>query len=346
MKNPIFYEKAQVNKRIYAYLLDILSFALSSVVIFFIVLYSIFVPCFDYNKNKETINEYNIQYNLNYGYGEKYTKYEEAIKKIYFVDFKDEIVRDFNVGGKNLTIEHIYNFNVLMLPTYPTTSDYSGNGLFKYETNSDGSYNVDKIATRIEGSGKTYEKNLSDLFYQTYSRLPEILKIYNKEYKEANRMNLIYERNSRIVALVISAFILFYILPLINKNGSTIFEKLFKIGYVNNKDKYKIKFYKVLLRPIVSLIIPFIGAIWFTKYSIILLCIAPIFINFLFMVFNKRNADIPSLILSLNAVDLENTIIFKNENDEENYILEHNKEEDFSKKLEVINAISEDNKNL
>ena len=339
MNNSVLLEKANLGKRLLAYGLDILSTLISTIILYFIVLYSIFSGM-GYISNSHKINEYNVQYNLDYRFGEGYKTYKEVIDKFYFEYFKDDILNDFNVGDKKISIEHIYNVVILNLPENPT-HEINSNGLYEYQSNPDGSYNVDVIAKQINGNGPYFEKNLEDLFYYKYTKLPALLRKYTPDYDKCFRDNSLYEDISRVIALSTSVIVFYIVIPFINKKSSTLSEKYVKIGYANNKDCLAISNYKVFLRPVIYYTLPIIGVYFFTAYSIVCLSILPFFINLIVMLLNHENKDMYEIFTKVTACDLETSNIFESEIEKNEFMKsEQIEDENYLNRLKEVTQIN------
>ena len=318
MNKEVLIEKPSMGSRFLSYFLDIVVTMLSSVILYFAVLYGVFGLGLNYISNNNLISETREEYNLNIPYDTDYKPYEKVIKEIYFDDFAKEIQHDFNKDGSNYSIEYIYNVLVLNLPEEPNANTYS-NGLFKYKQNEDGSFNLNEIGVIENGSGEYFERNLADLFYGTYTDLPNLIRKYDESFDNALYENGLYEMISRVTSLAISVIVFYVVIPLLDKNGSTIFENKFKIGYVNNRNYLQIKKWKVPLRALIYFILPLIGMIFYNNYTLVILIIFPIFLNPAAILLNKRNADFYELICSAKACDLVASEIFKTEDELKNF---------------------------
>lgn len=332
MNKELLIEKPSMGTRFSAYFLDLGATILGTIALYFIILYTVFATGFNYIGNSKYINQIYDEYNLNIGYDTNYEPYEKVLQEIYFEDFKDEIVNDYKEEGKNYSIEYIYNVVVLNLPEKPTVDTYS-NSLYRYVQNPDGSYNVNVLGVKEEGSGEYYERSMADLFYTSYTNLPNLLRVYLPDFDKAFVDNANYEAISRAVALVISVSVFYILMPFINKNGSTIFEKINKIGYVNKKNYLEIKKWKIPLRPLILFLIPLIGLIFYNNYTLVILIILPLFINPLAILLSKKNYDFFEMICFVKACDLESSNIFKTQEELD----------EFTKKVEIENKDFLDN---
>ena len=120
----------------------------------------------------------------------------------------------------------------------------------------------------------------------------------------------------KTIFIKLNIFVVFYVVfPLIFKNGSTLFEHIYKIGFVESKDGYRLKTYKVILRAVIYFVMPIIGVYFFTKYSIILLAVLPIFVNILVMMFSQEKRDIAEHFLGIESCDLISSDILTSNNE-------------------------------
>lgn len=308
------------NLKLWSFLADVLSVTIASIALFYIVFYAIVIPFSPYNENETTYRNKMEEYGLTLGDDEDYHTYEEAIQHFYFDYFPQEIVDDYSVRYNipSLTIAHIYNINVLYLPVTPTVDNY-GNDYFEYVQNEDGTFNVDVVAKQVEGSGPNYERNITDIFYNTYSNLPSMLSSYDSIFHHALYDNAFYSGITRVSVFAGSLMIFYIIIPLTNKYGSTLFEKIFKIAHINNKTGFIAPKYKIVLRPIIYFIIPTVGVYFFSLYAMVIFAITPIFISLVMMLFSKTNRDLVERILVLDTAQIDQSLLFKNQAEENVY---------------------------
>lgn len=326
MNKNVRIEKGYIKNRVVAYLFDICISAITYLLLELIILNAVFVPFFNFNNNKDEIALTLKEYNLDYSDDLDYTEYESVIQDFYFVKFTNEIIEDYKIKYKETyTIEHIYNVLVLGLSTSPTLDSYS-TSLYKYEIDEDGNFLVDKIGTRIEGSGSNYEKNLRDLFLTTYNKLSDYLRSYLPSFNKIYSENQLYLLINRSISITLSFIIFYLIIPLTNKYGSTLFERIFDIAHINIKNGYLVKKYKIILKSLINYIIPIIGIILGTTYSIVILTIGFLFLNFLDIVVSKNNLDLGEMILRIETASIKESLLFKDKNEENNYIEEHKSE--------------------
>ena len=319
MEKNIRVQDGLLNHRLFSFILDLISVFVSTLAIYFLVLYTVFSVGFNYIEKNDRVLEIENEYVLNLEEELNYTEYEKVLKDFYFNKFPEEIKKEFNTIHKtDYTITHIYNIVVLRLTNTPTYESYKTD-YYSYVQSADGSFNPDVLATHIEGSGKVYEKNMSDLFYSSYNDLKQMLKAYNDEYLFLTLDVFNYKSASRMIAFSISLLVFYIIIPLSNKYGSTLGEKYYKLGHVNKKDGYLVKKHKIIIRPIIYFLLPFIAVALGTKNAIIIVLMGYLFINFLLLIFSKDNFDIADRILSMNTCSIEESLLFKNVDEEIEY---------------------------
>lgn len=319
MNKNIRVQEAQINHKLFAFLTDLLILLVSSLALYFIILYGIFATNFNYIDNKDRIVEIENSYNLNLEEGLDYTKYEEVLLDFYFNKYPNEIKEQFNTYyNKDYTITHVYNIVVLRLNNTPTYESYQ-NGYFAYVQDSSGNFNPDILAIKTEGSGKTYERNMRDIFYNSYTNLKDLLELNNEEYRNLVIKDFNSKAISRSVSFAISLLVFYFIIPLTNKYKATLGEKSYKLAHVNNKDGYLIKNNKAIIRPFIYYLIPFIAIVIGSKNSIIIVLLGYLFINFLLLIFSKNNLDFGDRILNMTTCSIEESLLFKNEKEEVEY---------------------------
>lgn len=336
--------RAPFTKKALAFALDLVALFTLTVGFYFSIVYGVFATGFGYSSNKTYIDNLEISHNYRLGEGEDYKEYEKVIKYFYFDEYTEDILKDINKSGTVHSITYIYNVNVLELPTSPTATKNSSD-FYKYKVDSEGNYLVDELGERIAGSGTNYDKNISDFFYTTYNDIPYLARTYNAEYKRAFDNNNTYESISRFSGFVLSYLILFILLPLILKNGSTIFQKVFDIGYVNYRDGFSIKKYKLIFRPFIYFLIPTFGLYFFNIYTIVLLVVAPLFINFVAMVLSSEKRDLFDLICKTDTCTISESLIYKDEN--EALEKENNENKEYTDKsfVETLTKIANNTQN-
>lgn len=339
-------QHVEPNKRILAYILDIVSVALLTLIFYFASFNLLFKPIFHYDSYNNTRKQVLETYSITLTNKDDYSKYESVIKDFYFVYYPEEIKDNFNTAyNKNFSITHIYSIKVLNLVEDPNDgSSTAYNDYFAYYQNEDGTYDTEQIGyERNHVETKNYYRYMKEIFKTSYDQLPSYLSIFNKEYQEAVLHIKYSEFSSRISSFLLSIIILYIALPFILKDKVTIFEKVFNIVYINKKDGYYAKVYKVLLRPLIYFILPLVGIIFFSLPSFVILGIGPLFINALLIIFSSLNNDLYNRILQVIAVNKKESIIFKNRKEEEIYELEHPTYVDdpsFLESLESISSIS------
>ena len=348
MKKTLRVEGANPGRCLLAGLLDILSLVTASVALTFVVLYGFFNPIGGYQRNKAEATNIEDSYSLNLAYSDTYEQYETATKNFYLVSFPDEMV-DFyaKTYGSRYSATHVYNILVLNLPVQPTAESYS-TSLYAYVQNEDGSFNPDVLAVKVSGNeGRTYEKNMHDLFKTAYDELKKYLQTFDDHYASLIYQTYADECYSRAIAMVISIAIFYWVIPFTNKERSTLFEKILSIGLVNYRNGYIASTYKVWLRPVLYYLLPFIGCVFWNAYSVLTLCGLPLLVNLLLLIFRKENRDLTELILSLERISVPDSLLYKNDKEAKAAMEEMErteKEDDFTKALENVDLTAEDEK--
>ena len=319
MNKNIRVQEAAINDRLFSMLLDFCLVFASTVILYFVILYSVFATGFDYSNHKSKMHDIENSYNLNLEKGLDYTEYEKVLKTFYFVSFPNEIEKDFNEYYEtDYSITHIYNISVLALNKEPTLEVYK-NDLYSYVQEENGKFNPNILAIQLEGSGDRYKKNLHDLFYTSYNDLKDQLQIYNDEYNDLVLSVGKSEALSRAIAFLLSLIVFYLIIPLTNKYGSTLFEKIYKLAHINSKNGYLAKKYKIVLRPFIYFTIPFFAVFNGSKNSLIIILIGYFFINILLLVFSKENKDFSNRLLKISTCSINESLLFKNEKEEQDF---------------------------
>lgn len=319
MKQTSRVSLAQTNHKLFAFVLDSITLFVSTFVLYFVVLYGLFATCFHYVDHQNEIKNIEIQYRLDLDDSHSYDEYEAVLQDFYFNKYPDEIKKIYNDYYKaDYSIIHIYNINVLNLPTVAKYNEYKTD-YYQYVQNDDGTFNVDVLAIKTEGSGKVYEKNMHDLFYNSYIELYGLLRLFHGTYNELISTNDTYTLISRIIAFIISFIILFVVIPLLNKYGCTLFEKIYKITMVKKKNGYLPKKGILILKSLVTYLIPFFGVIIGSRNSLIIFAIGYLLINFLMIVLSKDNKDIAEKLLRIYMVSIDESLLFKNSKEEKEY---------------------------
>lgn len=320
MDKSVRIQQGMLGHRLAAFLLDLSTIVVSTLVLYLIILYAVFATCFNYVGNQNRIKEIEEHYVLNLASGLDYKEYEIVLQNFYFNEYKDEIVSNFKeIYDKEYTITHIYNCVVLRLNMEPTYENYKTE-YFKYIQKDDGSFDVDSLALKIDGSGDVYKKNMHDIFYNAYVDLKTLLKEYNEEYEILILDNFSYETWSRTIAFIISACLIYVFVPLKNKEGASLFEKIFKLGNVDSKTGYLLTKKKIILRPVVYYLIPLFAIMVGSNYSIIIFGIGYIFINLLMLLFSNDNADLANKLIKIESVSIEESLLFENSEDEKAFM--------------------------
>lgn len=335
-------QQGLLNHRLSAGILDLLSLFLTSILLYIIIINTVF-NLLGYNDKNIRINDIEDEFNLTLSDREDYVTYEAVIKNIYFNIYSEEIIKQYkDVYGKDYSITHIYNIVILRLPAEPTFDNYKTD-FFQYNQKEDGTIDVDSIALKIEGKGSNYERGINSLFNSEYKKMKKVVEEFNSEYFELKATKYAYECYARVIAFVLSFAFLFVVIPFKDEYSRTYFMKKFDLAYVNSKNGYTISKFKVLFRNIISVIVPFVGYVIYNKYSIIILILGYLLLDYLLLLFSKNNMNIADGLLKIETCKLSESLIFENVDDENNYLQSEEgkkvSDESFVKKLEETEEI-------
>lgn len=350
MNKSIRIQRALINHRLIANLLNLLIFFLSVIALYFLVLYIFFGLCGNYNTTNNKISEIEASYSLNLNSDATYQDYEEVVKDFYFNRFKEEICNYYYESyGKSYSITKIYNISVLGLPSEPTHDNYKTN-YYQYIQNSDGSFNTEAVGIMVEGYGDFYERNLLDLFVYKYNSLFSLLEEFDTTYYQLKVEKNALEMYSRIIAFLVAFITMYIVLPLLNKYYQVGFEMKLSLASVNKRNGYLIPKYKYILKNIIMMIIPFIGILLANKYSIIILTIGYLFLDIMIMMLSKNNTSIEEALLQIEVCSVKESLIFKNKLEEDEYISSEEFKKindiDYLEKLKAVDEIEFNDKKI
>ena len=333
--------------RIISGLLDLFILFVTAIALSYLLLYTVF-SVFGYNDKKDRIKSIETEYGIVLSEGLEYTEYEKTIQNIYFNKYSNEIIKMYkDLYGDEYSIIHIYNIVILRLPEKPTFENYKTD-YYQYTQNDDGSFAVDTLGVKVEGNGDYYERNLQSLFYNGYKKMSSLLEEFHSEYYSLITATYHQECYSRIISFLISFVVYFIIIPLRNK-ARTLFLNKYDLIFVNYKNGYYISKSKIVCRNIICLLLPFIGFIFMTKYSIIILTIGYILLDYLLLIFSDGNLNISDKLLRIETCCYSKSLIFENKEDEDAFLASEKGKEvldaDFLEKLssaEELNVNTED----
>jgi hypothetical protein len=150
--------------------------------------------------------------------------------------------------------------------------------------------------------------------------MSKLVEGFNQEYFDLNTATYNHECYARLIGFIISFVVFFVIIPLKVNECQTLMMKKFDLAYVNFKNGYYLKKYKVVLRYVISLLLPLIGFVLATKYSIVILILGYILIDYLLMLFSKDNLNISDSILRIETCKLSESLLFADIKDEKAYL--------------------------
>lgn len=349
MKKSVRIQEGLLNHRLSSYLLDFFVLFLGTFILYLVIINTLFNFGFNYYGLKNEIKEYEQFYNLNLEEGLDYELYEEVVQDIYLKHFSKEIEDEYKrLYNEDFSATHIYNIVILKLPVNPTFDNYKTD-LYQYAQKSDGTFDPDTIGKKIEGSGINYERNMESLFYSAYQKMPKVVESYVSEYFDLNNQVYNYESYSRMIGFIIVFVVWFLIIPLCNDQCATLFDKKFNLGHVNLKNGYYVKKYKMVIRNVLMVSIPFIGISILNKYSVVILVIGFILLECLLMLFSKERLGIVDKILRIETCSVSESLLFFNKKEEDEFLASEEgskiNDVDFMNRLEqaeTINIVSYD----
>lgn len=312
-------QHALLNHRAFASILDILTLIVTSILVQFVLLYTVFA-IFGYSSMNKEIKEIEAKYGLNLKSNEEYQVYEKVIQNIYFNEFSDEIRKEYkSLYGDDFTITHIYNIVVLRLPVNPTYDNFKTD-YFQYTQKADGSFDVNTIGTMVEGNGGYYERNLQSLFYSGYKRMDDIVEGYDENYFNLNSKTYSFELYARAIAYIVCFIVLFVVIPFRSREYTTLWTKKFDLAFVDSKNGYFLRKSKLVIRYVLTFILPFVGFVFATKYSIIILFIGYVLIDHLSLLFSNQNNGIADRLLKIETCKLSESLLFVDEEAEKKFL--------------------------
>lgn len=131
--------------------------------------------------------------------------------------------------------------------------------------------------------------------------------------------------------LFVSEILVFFVLPLIFKNGQTLGKKLMRLGLVNSKG-LKVANWAVFAR--------FIIGIYAVESIISVLTFSPVplLLSFLIALFTKKKTALHDLIAGTRVIDIDKTIIFETFEEKSAAIEEYEKTKKKEEELKLISA--------
>lgn len=323
MSQSIRVETAQKNKRLIAYFIDFAIIAVGTVGFFFLLLYLIIGPMFNYKAHCNNVYETREKYHLNLGKAEYYTRYIEGFQS-YFEDetLTDKIVEyaqrfypEFKPLESKTNIEkarYAYNVLILDLPVTITQSDFKTDYyIYPFIPGSMSEYDLYSYGVMYKDLNEKVKANLRDFFSWKLETVNDMLIFTNPDYKESLMYKANVELSSRVISIGLSVIVFYIVIPSILKNGVTIGSKIAKVGFVNNKNGYKMGWYKNIFRALALYALPIFGFGLFDRYGTIIFIIFPLFISILMMLFKESGRDLADVCSRTMSVDLETSVLFK-----------------------------------
>lgn len=354
MKNTLKIEQTNQVKKILILFLDLIVTSIIGVLLFFITFYPIYCNYSPYIEANDYIaeqrDEYNLDeelnYDLSYSHYENYIKrmYEEHFEEIlnyYYPDF-DINDEEHNYGFKSDSVQYLYNITILGLPVEPKIENFtSDDGYFRYQINVEGEAILDEYGIGVTDLSDIEKKLQLEKIYGKYEILDSLFNAFDENYIIDTNYISYMNSVSYTVSGAVAYFLYFMIIPLFFKNGETLVSYFFKVGLVN-KNGFKIKKYKILLRPLIFLPFVCFGLYFVNLYTVIILLIAPFALDMLFMLISRENQDLMDLLTRTWVVDTEKSYIFKDIYQEEDFFMKNPElEEEFMpEEIEYTNKLS------
>jgi hypothetical protein len=297
-------------KELLAFLANYLFVASAAVVLYFSVCFPILATNGNYLSSEAYVSSSREKYDLNLPDNATYDRYESPLKDFYFSAFPNEIADYFSgLEGQSLSIGYLYNVNVCQLPTDPTPTNYKTD-FFSYVVNGDGSIDKDAICVMSDDLSTEGYADVKDIFYNAYGQLPTLLADVDATFSAS--LTCLYEAEgfSRLACLGLAFLAEGLLLPFFFKNGASLGEHLFHIGYAN-ANGYRLHIYKIPLKTLLEFALPALAAYWLNPYFVVVFAVAPAFFNALSMIFSFQNRSFPDKILGMREVDLNESPIYR-----------------------------------
>lgn len=360
MNQSIQVETAQRNKRLLALFFDLLCIAASTVCLFFLLLFVVIGPMFNYKGNCESVFNTREKYHLNLGVAEEYTKYIEGFQLF----FEDEVNSDkiieytkryypaFDPEETRSPLEKVryaYNVLILDLPVSPTHETYKTSYYqYQFKEHSTSEFDLYQYGVLINPKPSDKAKaNLRDFFSWKMETVNDMLPYVIPTYKEALRFKSNVELFSRVIAMALSVIVFAIALPIILKNGVTLGGKLFKVAIVRNKTALRIKWYRNVYRALALFTLPIFGIGLYDRYGTVIFMIFPVFVSILMMLFKESGRDLQDVLSGTIAVDSNNSFFFSSAGEARLFEKKDNYKQvsdpDFLKALESVDSFNVDN---
>jgi hypothetical protein len=270
-----------------------------------------------YQSSVQIRDEKENKYDLKEKEGQSFETYQKPVESFYFDAFPTEIKNLYDsLSTEKSSLAYYYNVNVCRLPTDPSPTSYKTD-FFSYVLNEDGSVNKDVKARCLSAKlNETGLKNLSDLYWSSYEKLPSFLRDIDGSYKAATDSLQLYEGFGRMISLGMAFLIIELFVPLFGKFGQEPGERILRLGFAT-KAGFLLPKWRLPLKALLYLVIPTLGSFYFNAYTVVLLWVAPLAANLLFLLFSSRNQTLPDLITGLIEVDLKTSEVYKDAQEKE-----------------------------
>lgn len=256
------------------------------------------------------------------------TEFEERLCKFYTVYLPDISARTGIEEIKNPQGEKIeytiewFNENVLGIRGENPDAE-TDTGLFTYyfleNPGGGGTYDktvmgVPKATSAAQDVNIYLQKQLEPALNGIFYKIPSI-------YKIVSEYNFFYAL-SFVSSGIISAFLVYVVLPLFLKDGRTLGKKLFNLCLANS-DGYKMHNTQLLMRvmPMSVLLLSGILPIYTDYFYIILACLVIFLVSFTLSMASPKRSSLHDFCARTIVVDAKSSILFENEMQEEAYLI-------------------------
>ena len=156
--------------------------------------------------------------------------------------------------------------------------------------------------------------------------------------------NLLYEAYSRVISFAISVSIFYIIIPIINKNSETLFERIIGVVHVDRKSGLVCPKWRMLLRCLIYYLIPLLIVFVSSNFRFYVFAIFYIFISIVLALTSEDHKDIADRILKIIPIDKRDSLIFKSDKERQEYLTSKEyqiiEDQEYLDKLSKINELS------
>lgn len=321
-ENDILYngdvEYVHIGQALLAHLIDVFMLIGIWALMYFSICYPVTVNNASVKKANQYLSDVESSLRLDINKDAEWKEKEEIIQNFYFVEYSDEIKEWYltNTVYDGISVTAYYNIRVLGL-TFEPGSAYEGTGLYQYVRNEDGSWNVDVLGEMIvpedelSGRGK---RNLNQLYTDGIEGCLYMLQDIDPDYLAATRLVKSSALYGSAASFSFVYLLLFALLPLLLPNKASVGQAVLGFG-VCTKRGYLAHWYQIEGRALLGMIPLFFGAYLFDPYSVVILIVLPIFLNFLYPLFTGKRQTLLDTVFGLRVIINQESTVYKNELD-------------------------------